>query len=568
LAAIVLLGFFLLALLHVRWFRRRCKQALQLAYRAVRGLLIDLPVYLVRLPLVQRALDSWAFNLFWSFLFKPTVVTAVVLQMVPSDAFTSWPSKLSAFLLVNLALNSRFGKAIGEALLQALADIYESLRAGLLPGLLRLIVWAFKRTIDMMEYVLHTVDEWLRFRQGDSQLSLVVRTAGSLLWYPISWLARFYLVVLIEPGFNPLKAPVSYLAAKFMVPVVKPLTEGLVHPLEPVLGPILAWVIAVPTVWLLPDLFGFLFWEMKENWRIYRANRDEQLRAVGVGPHGETVRQLLQPGFHSGTIPKLYAKLREAEREGIRTGSWRKARTCRHALAEVETTIRRLIERELVKLLQESSRWKGESLAVGAVVLTPKRIGIELVRPDAVGSARLEWEDQAGWLVASVRDPSWLESLGDEQRQAVTTALGGVYKLAGIDLVREQVRQNLPPTATCFTLTSRNLVVEAETRPGSPIFYDLTTPKGALKPRNWEGEPEPNWPSLDPSRVIFARVSLSWQQWVESWRGSPDGETPRTPFSSGVRLLPAGFRGVKESESVPLPTINPIVSELPSENRV
>ncbi len=396
-----------------------------------------------------------------------------------------------------------------------------------------------------MEYVLHTVDEWLRYRQGDSQLSLVVRTVGGLLWYPIAWLARFYLVVLIEPGFNPLKAPVSYLAAKFMVPVVKPLTEGLVHPLEPVLGPILAWIIAVPTVWLLPDLFGFLFWEMKENWRIYRANRDEQLRAVGVGPHGETVRQLLQPGFHSGTVPKLYARLREAEREGIRTGSWRTARTCRHALAEVETTIRRLIERELVKLLQESSRWKGESLAVGAVVLTPKRIGIELVRPNAVGAARVEWEDQAGWLVASIRDPSWLESLGDEQRQAVTTALGGVYKLAGIDLVREQVRENLPPKATCFTLTARNLVVEAEGRPGAPILYDLTTPKGPLKPRNSEGELEPAWPSLDPIRVIFARVPLSWQQWVESWRGSPDAPTPRTPFSSGVRLLPAGIRSTE-----------------------
>jgi hypothetical protein len=543
LASIALLGFFLLALLHVRWFRRRCKQALMLSYRALRGLFIDLPMYLVRLPLVQRALDSWAFNLFWSFAFKPAVVTAALLQVVPSEALPSWPSKFSLFLLVNLALNSRFGKAIGEALLQAIADIYESLRAGLLPGLLRLILWAFKRTIDTVEYVLHTVDELLRYRQGDSQLSLMVRTAAALLWYPVAWLARFYLVVLIEPGFNPLKAPVSYLAAKFMVPVVRPLTEGLVHPLEPVLGRILAWVIAVPTVWLLPDLFGFLFWEMKENWRIYRANRDEQLRAVGVGPHGETVQQLLQPGFHSGTVPKLYARLREAEREGIRTGSWRTARTCRHALAEVETTIRRLVERELVKLLQESSRWKGESLAVGAVVLTPKRIGIELVRPDAARSVRLEWEDQAGWLVACIRDPSWLESLGDEPRQAVTTALAGLYKLAGIDLVREQVRENLPPRARSFTLTSRNLVVEAESGAASPILYDLTTPKGPLKPRTVEGALVPSWPALDPTRVIFARVSLSWQQWVESWQGSADGKTPQTLFSSGVRLLPAGSVG-------------------------
>ncbi len=104
LASTVLLGFFLLALLHVRWFRRRCRQALMLAYRALRGLFIDLPVYVVRLPMVQRALDSWWFNLFWSFVFKPAVVTVLVLRILPAEALPSWPSQLIAFLLVNLAL--------------------------------------------------------------------------------------------------------------------------------------------------------------------------------------------------------------------------------------------------------------------------------------------------------------------------------------------------------------------------------------------------------------------------------------------------------------------------------
>jgi hypothetical protein len=542
LALIVALGFFLLALLHVVWFRRACKQVLVMTYRAARGLLIDLPVYLVRLPAVQKALDSWVFHLFWSFVFKPAVVCALLWQLLPK-AFENWLAGCITFLLVNITLNSRMGKSVGEALLQALINVYEALRAGLLPGLLRLLLWVFKQTIDTMEYVLHTVDEWLRFRQGDSQLSLVIRTLAGLLWYPVAWLARFYLVVLIEPGFNPLKAPVSYLAAKFMVPLVKPLTEGLAHSLDPVLSPILAWTIAVPTVWLLPDLFGFLFWETKENWRLYRANREEQLRSVGVGPHGETVRQLLQPGFHSGTVPKLYARLREAEREAIRTGSWRTARTWRHALAEVEKTIRRLVERELVKLLQESTRWKDGPLSVGDVVLTPTRIGIELVWTQLVHPVRLEWEDQSGWLVASIREPGWLESLSEEQRQAVTTALAGLYKLAGIDLVREQVRQNLPPPTTSFALTERDLLLEVGPHREPIVRYDLTKPKGPLRPRTLEGAPAPDWPTLDPSRVIFARVPLSWQQWVESWQGTPDGKTPRTLLIPGVKLLPAGSVG-------------------------
>jgi hypothetical protein len=172
-------------------------------------------------------------------------------------------------------------------------------------------------------------------------------------------------------------------------------------------------------------------------------------------------------------------------------------------------------------------------------VLTPTRIGIELVQVEAMQPVRLEWEDQAGWLIASIREPGWLESLGDEQRQAVTTALAGLYKLAGIDLVYEQVRQSLPPQAS-FTLTERDLVVETGPLREAAVRYDLTRPRGALKPRTLDGTPAANWPVLDPSRVIFAHVPLSWQQWVESWQGSPDGKAPRTLLSSSIKLLPAG----------------------------
>ena len=40
---------------------------------------------------------------------------------------------------------------------------------------------------------------------------------------------------------------------------------------------------------------------------------------AAIGSHGETVRGLLQPGFHSGTVPRLYARLRAAERRAVQT---------------------------------------------------------------------------------------------------------------------------------------------------------------------------------------------------------------------------------------------------------
>ncbi|HTU91124.1 MAG TPA: hypothetical protein VMF69_13685, partial [Gemmataceae bacterium] len=541
----LVLGSFLLALLHLRWFREFCKQTVLLSYRALRGVLIGFPVYIIHLPMVQQALKGWPFLLFWSYVCKPAGVFALLWLLMPDDFRQSFtlPAQFSTFLLLSVFLNMRLGKAITEGILEALASVYESLRAGLLPGLLRLLLWAFKQTIDTTEYVLHTVDEWLRFRKGDSRLSLVIRTVAGLIWYPVAWLARFYLVVLIEPGFHPLKAPISILAAKFIYPILLPQMPELAKRLEPNLGPVLAYVIAsliaLPTVWLLPDLFGFLFWETKENWYTYRANRDKLLRPVNVGPHGETVRQLLQPGFHSGTVPKLFARLREAEREAIRTGSWLTARTWRRSLAGVELTIRRLVERELIKLLQESMRWKGAPVRVGKVMLTPTRIGIELLQAEAAPAVELEWEDQAGWLVASIREPGWLEALDISQRQDVTTALAGLYKLAGIDLVHEQVRECLPPRAG-FTLTERDLIVETGPLREAAVRYDLTRPRGPLKPYTLAGAAAASWPALDPGRVIFARVPLSWQQWVENWQDGQDGKMPRLLLSSSVKLLPLG----------------------------
>jgi hypothetical protein len=541
----LLLSCFLLSLLHLGWFRELCKQTLMLTYRALRRVLIVAPLYIVNLPLVQKALKGWPFLLFWSFGLKPAAACLLLALIVP-EAFVNWPAGCITFLFTGIVLNLPTVKALGDALLQALANVYESLRAGLLPGLLRLVMWIFKQVTDGLEYLLHTVDEWLRFRQGDSQLSLVIRTIAGLLWYPVAWLMRFYLVVLIEPWFNPVKAPVSYLAAKFMYPVLLAYMTELRDSLYDKKVPILMKVgllILIPTIWLLPDAFGFLFWEMKENWRMYRANRQRQLRPVGVGPHAETVRQLLQPGFHSGTVPRLYARLREAEREAFRTGSWRTARTWRRSLSEVEQTIRRLVERELVKLLQESMRWKGEPVRVGKVMLTPTRIGIELARTEAENAVLLEWEDQAGWLVASIREPGWLEALEPAQRQDVTTALAGLYKLAGVDLVCEQVREVLPQGSN-FTLTERDLIVEIGPLREAAVRYDLTRPRGPLKPYTLDGTGASNWPTLDPRRVLFARVPLSWQHWVENWQDGFDGKTPTKLLSSSVKLLPLGSAGL------------------------
>src|SRR5262249_7308224 len=155
---------------------------------------------------------------------------------------------------------------------------------------------------------------------------------------------RFYLVVLVEPMVNPLKLPLSILFAKFVYPVLallglfklQPLGSPLVDELSPLLTWPVAWALVIGTFYLLPDAVTFLFWEMRENWRLYRANRPVTLKRAAVGPQGETIGGLLHLGFHSGTVPRLYARLRTAERLAVRTDEWRMARTQRQALQGVE----------------------------------------------------------------------------------------------------------------------------------------------------------------------------------------------------------------------------------------
>ena len=57
----------------------------------------------------------------------------------------------------------------------------------------------------------------------------------------------------------------------------------------------------------MPGVFGFLVWELKENWRLYEANRSPTLGPVHRRqPRRDGWSDLLRPGFHSGTLPKLY----------------------------------------------------------------------------------------------------------------------------------------------------------------------------------------------------------------------------------------------------------------------
>jgi hypothetical protein len=245
---------------------------------------------------------------------------------------------------------------------------------------------------------------------------------------------------------------------------------------------------------------------------------------VAVGPHGETVHALLHIGFHSGTVPRLFARLREAEREAARTNVWRDARTYRQALRGVEESVTRFLTRDLAAVLNSSPAWGGRELTVSKIHLGTNRIRLELELHGETSTAEMEWEDLSGWLAAGWVEAGFLATLPPEPARVFEHALAYLYKRAGIDLVREQIQATLPKDAKHFEIGPAGMLVWYGSREAKPLLYDLADPSPDMRPRNHiDLHPAPG-PILDAVQLIFRRAPLTWLQWTEVWQAKPDAK--------------------------------------------
>src|SRR5438132_354038 len=355
------LGVFLWALMHVPGLRDFFVQLGRWSYRCLRVAFYEIPVRLYRLPWFRQIFTSWPFLLLYWYGIKPLAVSAAIWLCFPQTRAALFYLVVT-FILTDLLLNSRFGYAASEAVVESVAMIYGWVRFEFLQGMIRWIDMFFKQVTKAVESLLYSVDEWLRFRSDEGRLTLVIRAVAGVLWFPVGYLIRLYFVTLMEPTLNPIKLPISSLAFKFMWLI--PLYRDAFAPEDHIdrLGPhtgafiagILTYGVIIPSLWLLPSAVAFFFWEIQENWRLFRANRAPRLKPVVIGRHGERMPQLLKLGFHSGTVPTQFAYLRRAELGAYHDGNWRAARTYRQALREVARSLQLFIDREFIALLRQS----------------------------------------------------------------------------------------------------------------------------------------------------------------------------------------------------------------------
>lgn len=527
----VVMALFFYGLIHSSAVRRGALAALKGVGSLLHAIFVGIPSFVLRLAPIRALLDSR----FASIATKPLGL-GVPVWLLARHAGAPPLGALGGAALVIAAtavfLATPVGLHFEELVAETVSRQLRQLSRQILPGLASLLVDGFRRLVERVERILYTVDEWLTFKDGQSSAALVSKAVLGVGWFFVTYLVRIYVNVLIEPQVNPIKHfPVVTVSHKIILPLSPTIFGGLSQALMPI-GAVFARAIAGSTVFLLPGAFGFLVWELKANWNLYDQNRSLRLEPVRVGHHGETMRALLVLGFHSGTVPKVFAKLRRAVKRGLP-----KANAYRADLHVVEHGVHDFVERELAGLLLEAKRWKAGAVEVHAVELGSNRIRVAIACTDASPEpAWIHFEEQSGMLVASVPVHGFVDVLEPAQRATFETALAGLYKRAGVDIVREQV-EALVGKGVPYDVADEGLVVWPNGYQ-SEVVYDLSS-TGMLAGSVRGGALTEPPRVLDSKKLLFSRQDVSWNGWVAAFAedAASPSPSPSASLFAGPPLL-------------------------------
>ena len=371
--------------------------------------------------------------------------------------------------------------------------------------------------------MLYTVDEWLRFRSGESRLSLVVKAVLGLAWFFVTYVVRFCVNLLIEPQINPIKHfPVVTVSHKLLLPLI-PAACATSWQSDHREG-------AGRARWPTVDRHGH-----SRHFRLPGLGVEGELAPVcrepapnlgpcRIGHHGETLARLLRPGFHSGTIPKRFARLRRADRASTAPGQSKAARKHLRELHHIELAVRRYVQRELVEFLTESKDWNRRPPTAGEIRLGTNRITMAIVLSQCPEQKLLlVFEMRSGWMFADARVEGPAAALSPRERSALEMAIQGLYKTAGVDLTRRQIEGAFSPYSPRYDIVAEGLRVWPDDTEDAEVLYDLRG-EGRIEPQVVRGSPGRSLPALERRQILFRDVPITWERWVEAWeRHDRDG---------------------------------------------
>lgn len=528
---VLVIGFLLMFLIHVETFRRWFFRQVSSLWRLIRKVLIDFPLKVLKLPFVQILLRDRTFVRIRRIVLIPGLVAVVGAKLLPwiltGESLNWWWTALIAFLF-SAAINSRLGQDTQELTAEWVGNVWYKLHARVVMAVIEWIIDTFRIILNFVERFLYAVDEWLRFHSDESWLSIVAKAFLGVLWSFVAFVIRIYINLLIEPTLHPVKHfPVVTVAHKMFLPMIAVVGEFMLHLFTPYLGKWMAGLLTGFNIFFLPGIFGFLVWELKENWRLYQANRQKSLKPVPVGSHGETVARLLRPGFHSGTLPKLFRRLRRLEHQEASFRRFSSRRAGGDQLEHVEKAIRSFVERELISLLSKCFIWKDAGLKCGHVHAASNSFYVEL-ECDKLGTlpVRLLFQEQSGWVAASVPETGWLRFASNDQLKSFQNALQGFYRKSGIDLVREQLDANFVHGHP-YDINAKGFAIWPNGHFEKELSVDLSR-KGQLRPSPATEATVAGIIPTDRDAAVFSESRTEWSHWQYLWGSNDSGGSTKS----------------------------------------
>jgi hypothetical protein len=420
-------GLFLLFMIHVPPFRRAVFWVLGYLWWAIRSLLWDIPTSVWRSPTVRGIRQSHTVRFLVNHFWSPTLLTLLLFIPLVLIGFRplfliKWG--LAVWVPLSLAYNFVWGWAIQDRIVEAIADWWRVVRANLLPGVFTTIIDLFRMLANWIERQLYAVDEWFRYRGGDSKGSLALKAFLGLLWFPLAYVFRFVFYLLVEPQINPIKHfPVVTVSHKVIWPMLPEIVRAT---------GLSKWTVAT-FINGIPGIFGFMAWELKENWRLYKANLPQRLKPVMIGSHGETMRRLLRPGFHSGTVPKFYRKCRRADEA--------KSSRLHHEFEHLAVAVEQFATREFIHLLRQCPEWGNLDVQVEGISFGCQRLTMALAAP---GLGRdhfsIAFENVDGHVEAAIEQTGWVDKLTVRQQALFIGALRGLLDMAAVETIQGRPR--------------------------------------------------------------------------------------------------------------------------------
>ncbi|MCS7014623.1 MAG: hypothetical protein NZM42_00720 [Gemmatales bacterium] len=535
------LGAFLVGVINLVQFRRVVVRWCRLGFRGLRWLLWDLPRRVLRWPPLLRLWQSTPLVIFRRHLILPLALATGTL------AACAWWEVEGNWLQLSVGLAALFGLMVtltreGHIALATCGDYlawtFRYLSLEWITLSLQWILALFQRLLNYVERLQYRIDEWLRYRGGESRWRLVWKALASLVWSWLAYILRFSVYLLIEPQINPIKHfPVVTVSHKLLLaglPIFTVWTLNLLGWEPNDVNKAKAAALVTSIIWAIPGVFGFLAWELKENWKLYQANRSATLRPLHIGHHGETVAQFLRPGVHSGTLRKFFRQGRRIFADQATTTSPHSSARWHRQRHHHQETLHAFVERNFVRLLRHCPDWTGPALEVKDVELGVSTITVHIAshprerteRASDLTMGVLRISCQGGWIVAEWLQPGWLATLPAPARAVLHRALDGLYHWAGAEVLSERLRETIPPDYQ-WRLEWEGLRLCRRERPEQSVLYPWQE-SGPIEPTN--GAPDP-WPTLPAEQVWYQTRPIAWHDWENSWP-SPRELIAESPHAS------------------------------------